>query len=75
MWRAASDVFPVTRYFRILMQANKFTKYLRTWWGRSLAGAFVGGLLVAFSGIDDPAWFLAVMAAGALVMYFLGRLE
>jgi len=57
------------------MRTNKYTKMLRSWWGRSLAGAFIGGLLVAFSGIEEPAWFFAGMAVGALALYILGRLE
>ena len=57
------------------MRINKYTKWLRTWWGRLLAGAFVGGLLVAFAGINEPSWFLVGMAVGALAMYFLGRLQ
>ena len=48
---------------------------LQSWWGRSLAGAFVGGLLVAFSGVDDPLIFLGGMLAGALALFFLGMLE
>jgi hypothetical protein len=48
---------------------------LRRWWGRSLAGAFIGGLVVAFAGIDQPGWFLVGMAVGALALYAAGRLE
>jgi hypothetical protein len=48
---------------------------IQSWWGRSLAGAFIGGLLVAFSGIQEPAFFFIGMLAGALIMFFLGRLE
>ena len=48
---------------------------LQSWWGRSLAGAFIGGLLVAFSGIESPVVFLFGMLAGALLLFFLGRLE
>lgn len=40
-----------------------------------LAGAFIGALLVAFSGIDTPVAFLVGMIAGAVVLYFLGRWE
>lgn len=54
---------------------NRYTRWLRSWWGRSLFGAFVGALLVAFSGIQDPVPFLIGMIAGAVVLYFLGRLE
>lgn len=54
---------------------SRYTRWLRSWWGRSLFGAFVGALLVAFSGIENPIAFLIGMVAGALVLYFLGRLE
>ena len=57
------------------MRINKYTKWLRSWWGRSLAGAFVGGLLVAFAGINEPGWFVVGMILGALALYFLGRLQ
>ncbi len=48
---------------------------LRTWWGRSLAGAFVGGLLVAFSGIEEPIVFILGMLLGALALFLLGLWE
>jgi hypothetical protein len=50
-------------------------KLLRSWWGRSLAGAFVGGLLVAFSGIDQPSVFVIGMLLGALTLFLLGLWE
>ena len=50
-------------------------KMLQSWWGRSIAGAFLGGLLVAFSGVDDPGIFLIGMVAGALALFLLGRLQ
>lgn len=54
---------------------NRYARMLRSWWGRSLAGAFIGGLLVAWSGVDNPLIFFAGMAVGALVLFFLGRLQ
>ncbi len=48
---------------------------LQSWWGRSIAGAFLGGLLVAFSGVDDPSIFLIGMVAGAVALFLLGRLQ
>ncbi len=54
------------------MRKFSWKKLLRTWWGRSLAGAFVGGLLVAFSGVDNPAIFLLGMLAGAVILFILG---
>jgi len=48
---------------------------VRSWWGRLLIGAFIGGLLVAFSGIDEPIWFIGGMLAGAAALYFLGMWE
>jgi len=56
---------------------NRFSwkKVIQSWWGRSLAGAFIGALLVAFSGLDQPGVFLIGMIAGALTLFFLGRLE
>ena len=57
------------------MRKLSWNKIIRSWWGRSLAGAFIGGLLVAFAGLDQPSVFLLGMAAGALALYFLGRWE
>lgn len=56
---------------------NRFSwkKAIQSWWGRSLAGAFIGALLVAFSGLDQPGVFLFGMVAGAVALFFLGRLE
>jgi hypothetical protein len=50
-------------------------KFIQTWWGRSLAGAFVGGLLVAFSGIESPGVFVVGMLVGALALFLLGLWE
>lgn len=50
-------------------------KVMRSWWGRSLAGAFVGGLLVAFSGIEQPLVFLLGMLVGAVALFLLGLWE
>jgi hypothetical protein len=58
-----------------MRQKSLWNRIITSWWGRSLAGAFVGGLLIAFSGVDDPVWFLLGMVAGALAMFFLGRLQ
>jgi hypothetical protein len=57
------------------MPRIQWKKMIQSWWGRSLAGALVGGLLVAFSGLEDPLVFLFGMLAGALLLFFLGRLE
>lgn len=54
---------------------NRYARWLRSWWGRMLFGAFIGGLLIAFSGIDNPTVFFTGMLVGAVIMFFLGRLE
>lgn len=53
----------------------QWKKMLQSWWGRSIAGALLGGLLVAFSGVNEPAFFLVGMIGGALALFLLGRLE
>ena len=50
-------------------------KIIRSWWGRSIAGAFLGGLLVAFANINTPAIFIIGMVAGAITLFLLGRLQ
>jgi len=50
-------------------------KIIRSWWGRSIAGAFLGGLLVAFANINTPAVFIIGMVAGAIALFLLGRLQ
>ena len=57
------------------MRNIPWRKIVRSWWGRLLIGAFIGGLLVAFSGIDEPIWFIGGMLAGAAALYFLGMWE
>jgi hypothetical protein len=57
------------------MRNISWKKLVQSWWGRLLIGAFIGGLLVAFSGIEEPAVFFGGMALGALVLFFLGRMQ
>ncbi len=57
------------------MRNFSWQKIIRSWWGRLLAGAFIGALLVAFSGIDTPGAFVGGMLLGAIVLFFLGRWE
>jgi len=57
------------------MRTIDWKRIVQSWWGRSLMGAFIGGLLVAFSGVDTPAVFIGGMALGALAAFFLGRLR
>lgn len=54
---------------------SRFGKMLRTWWGRSLAGAVLGAFLMAFANIEDPLFFFGGMIIGALALFFLGRWE
>ena len=60
---------------RLFMPKIAWKKMLQSWWGRSIAGAFLGGLLIDFSGVDDPSIFLFGMVAGAVALFLLGRLE
>ena len=57
------------------MQRIPWKAWLQSWWGRLLAGAAVGTLLVGFSGIADPMAYLVGMVGGALALFFLGRLK
>jgi hypothetical protein len=57
------------------MNRIPWKKMLQSWWGRSLAGAFIGALLVSFSGLNDPGWFILGMVAGAVALFALGRLQ
>ena len=50
-------------------------KIIHSWWGRSLAGAVIGGFLVAFAGVNSPAIFVGGMILGAVAMFLLGRLQ
>ncbi len=40
-----------------------------------LIGAAIGGFIVAFVGIQEPAIFVMGMIVGAALLFFLGRLE
>lgn len=57
------------------MRKSNWSKIITSWWARILAGAFVGGLLVVFAGVQDPTIFILGMIVGALALFFLGRLE
>jgi hypothetical protein len=58
-----------------MLRKISWEKIIRSWWGRSLAGAFIGGLLVAFANVNTPGIFLFGMLAGALTLFLLGRLR
>jgi hypothetical protein len=57
------------------MPKSNWNKIVTSWWARILAGAFVGGLLVVFAGVQDPTIFILGMIVGALALFFLGRLQ
>ena len=57
------------------MRKITWEKIIRSWWGRSLAGALIGGLLVAFANVNTPAIFVFGMIAGAVTLFLLGRLR
>jgi hypothetical protein len=48
-------------------------KWLQSWWGRMLAGAALGTLLVGFSGIAEPAAYVVGMVVGAAALFLLGE--
>ena len=50
-------------------------KIIHSWWGRSIAGALIGAFLVAFAQVNSPYLFLFGMAAGAVTLFLLGRLQ
>jgi hypothetical protein len=52
-----------------------WNKIIRSWWGRSIAGALLGGLLVAMFNIDSPGVFIFGMIGGGVALFLLGRLE
>jgi hypothetical protein len=60
---------------RKFLRKLSWSAIIRSWWGRSLAGAFIGGLLVAFANVNSPVFFLIGMAGGALALFLLGRLD
>jgi hypothetical protein len=57
------------------MRKISWMKIIRSWWGRMLIGAFMGGVLMAWMTIEDPKLVFLGMAAGALTLFFLGRLK
>ena len=50
-------------------------KFARSWYGRMLIGALIGGFCVAFVGLEDPIIFFGAMLVGAVALFFLGRLQ
>ncbi len=57
------------------MRKIQWKNMARSWWGRLLVGGFIGGIVVAFAGIDEPLWFIGGMMIGAAFVYFLGMWE
>lgn len=57
------------------MLNSLWKRFVRSWWGRMLIGAAIGGFIVAFVGIQEPAIFVMGMIVGAALLFFLGRLE
>lgn len=55
------------------MRTLDWKRMARSWWGRLLIGAFIGGLLVTFSGIDDALIFFGGMILGGLIIFLLGE--
>jgi hypothetical protein len=52
-----------------------FQRVVRSLPGQIVLGAIIGGLLIAFAGIQDPWWFLGGMLAGAIAVVMLARVE
>lgn len=50
-------------------------KLARSWWGRLLIGAFIGGMVTAFANIDSGVIFVGGMVVGAVAVYLLGMWE
>jgi len=57
------------------MLNNLWKKVARSWWGRMIIGALIGGFTVAFVGVQEPSIFLLGMIIGAALLFFLGRLQ
>ena len=57
------------------MRKFSWMKIVRSWWGRIIIGAFIGGVLMAWMTIQDPALIFVGMAIGAVTLFFLGRLQ
>ena len=57
------------------MRKSLWDRFIHSWWGRSLAGAMIGGFIMAFANVNSGPLFLLGMAAGALALFLLGRWE
>ncbi len=57
------------------MLNSLWKKVSRSWWGRIVIGALIGGFIVAFVGVQDPVIFVVGMILGAGLVFFLGRLQ
>jgi hypothetical protein len=63
-------------YLDVMTMLNSlWKKFTRSWWGRTVIGALIGGFVVAFVGVQDPAIFVMGMIIGAALLFFLGRLQ
>lgn len=52
-----------------------FQRFVRAIPGQITIGAAIGGLLIAFAGIQDPWWFFGGMLTGAIAVVLLARWE
>ncbi len=57
------------------MRKIQWGKILRSWWGRMILGAFIGGIFMAWVSIEDPRLMFVGMVIGAGALFFLGRLQ
>lgn len=57
------------------MRKFSWSKLVRSWWGRIILGAFIGGVLMAWVSIQDPSLIFVGMVVGAAALFFLGRLQ
>jgi hypothetical protein len=55
------------------MRTIDWKRMARSWWGRLLIGAFIGGIVVAFANIDNALIFVGGMIVGALIVFLLGE--
>jgi len=74
-WRCPSEPGGAACAEVMTMLNNLWKKVARSWWGRMIIGALIGGFTVAFVGVQEPSIFLLGMIIGAALLFFLGRLQ
>lgn len=59
----------------MIRQDSRLGRFLSSPLGKIILGAGLGGLVIAFANIQDPAMFVGGMVVGVVIVFALGQLR